>query len=284
VTPFAWFMRQLDAIGSQPLGARVRQCPSHLDEHPSLSIQPGRNGAVLLRCHGGLGCTVDEVLAALRHPTRARMFQPPRVSPEKFVEMTDLRIAFPKVVLRVSHPTARGFKLESLHDYGRARLVRFRHPTTHKKELQWESLSDSGRWLPGLFKVTLQDLGLYREREVLQAVGMGEPVALVESESSVDSITGTFSTTWPGSATSINFDRIRSVLGTYPRTVLVPDSDPAGRQVVRHLAAAGLTFPVLWPDEGKDARDLFAQLGPAEFAAAIARTAGQQTQTMEAAA
>ncbi len=42
----------------------VACCPAHADKHPSLSIDEGRDGKVLLHCHAG--CTQDEVIDALR--------------------------------------------------------------------------------------------------------------------------------------------------------------------------------------------------------------------------
>jgi putative DNA primase/helicase len=46
----------------------MARCPAHEDREPSLSIQPGRNGTTLLKCHAG--CSIDEVVAAVGLHTR----------------------------------------------------------------------------------------------------------------------------------------------------------------------------------------------------------------------
>lgn len=50
--------------GVRRLGATKAQalCPAHDDREPSLSIDVGENGCVLMCCHAG--CTLDDVLAA----------------------------------------------------------------------------------------------------------------------------------------------------------------------------------------------------------------------------
>ncbi|MFB9237851.1 hypothetical protein ACFFWC_20195 [Plantactinospora siamensis] len=261
---YTWMTGLLDAVGSRPTGGRVRQCPAHPDRVPSLSVRPGPDGGVWLKCFAG--CGTAEILAALRC-SRTRLAAPPPVRPDVYVRMVGLRLTFPPAVVRRGHPAGRGFHLAAVHDYGPAVLERWRSGAD--RELRWETVTPSGARIPGLIGVTLADLPLYREAEVRMAVAAGEPVLLVESESSVDALAGWYATTWAGGAPAVNLDRLARVLGRYPYTVVIPDHDAAGLACLRRLAAAGLAPHVLLPAAGEDARDLYGRLGPHRFADAV---------------
>lgn len=278
LTAYEWMAGLLDAIGSQPIGAPVRQCPAHQDGAPSLSVRPGPDGVLWVRCFAG--CDLDRILAAL-HCSRSRLRKAPPMPPAEYAVKTRLKVEFPAVVLRHGHPAHRGFRLEAVHDYGRHLLLRWRNGT--HKELIWETQTSSGT-IPGLAGTPLATLPLYREREVRMAVAAGEPVLLVESESSVDALTGWYATTWAGGAQALNVGRLRQVLGGYPQTVVIPDNDDAGVQVLRRLTAAGLAPHTLMPAQGDDARDLYRQLGPTGFATAVERALATVTQPHRSAA
>jgi putative DNA primase/helicase len=50
--------------GARPLGnSWIAHCPAHDDNRPSLSIGRGRDGRLLIYCHGG--CTIHEICTAL---------------------------------------------------------------------------------------------------------------------------------------------------------------------------------------------------------------------------
>jgi hypothetical protein len=120
-TPVRWFVELLDVVGSQPVGATVRQCPSPGhggDAHPSLSVSQRDSGGVRLHCFAG--CPEREVLRALGLGVR-QLYQPPAVSPRRFAEAARLRLQFAPVVLRRGHPASRGFRLERCT--GTARLT-----------------------------------------------------------------------------------------------------------------------------------------------------------------
>ncbi|MFY1673693.1 hypothetical protein ACN27G_27665 [Plantactinospora sp. WMMB334] len=260
-----WFSALLDVVGSQPTGAEIRQCPAHADSSPSLSIRSSPDGRPWIRCFGG--CDLNAILLALRCD-RSRLRKPPPFPPEKYAAMVKLKIEFPKVEVRRGSPESRGFRLEARHDYGPAVLFRWRS-RSGSKELAWETRTANGGLVPGLFGITLADLPLYREAEIRRAVALGEPVLLVESESSTDGLKGFYSTTWAGGADAVNIGRLTQVLGGYPNTVVIPDNDPAGRRWYARAYAARLAPAVLWPDEGTDARDLYAQLGHDRFGQAV---------------
>lgn len=264
MTTYEWFSGLLDAIGSQPIGGKVRQCPAHRDRHPSLSVRPGPDDTLRVKCFSG--CDTDAILAAVSC-ARSRLAKAPPVNPATYAGMVGIKVTFPPVLLREGHPSGRGYRLEAVHDYGAAVLERWR--SGQHKELIWETVRPDGGRVPGLIGVQLSDLPLYREREVRQAVALGEPVLLVESESSVDALRGWHSTTWAGGGDAINLGRIADVLGGHPVVVAIPDNDPVGRRWYARTAAAGLVSAVLWPDDGQDSRDLYGQLGIHRFERAV---------------
>lgn len=267
----AWLLGLLDAVGAGPVGklppATVRQCPAHADSSPSLSIGAGEKGQVLIKCHAG--CSWEEILSALTIPA-CYLFTPPPVDPAAYARAF-IRLTFPPLTFRAGHsPQASGYRLAAIHDYGPAHRV-LRHRKGSSKTMEWETFRD-GSWLPGLFGVPTSALPLYREPDVRKAVALGEPVLLVESESSVDAISGHYATTWAGGATSVKTGRLTEVLGDYPHLIVVPDNDPPGLAALATLTAHGLAPHVLMPSPGEDARDLLTTVGLDRFAELVGRT------------
>lgn len=302
VSPVEWMLGLLDAVGSQPLGARRRQCPNPGhggDTDPSLSITARETGGVKLHCFAG--CPETDILAALGLGLR-QLYQPPGVSPSRYAATARLNLAFPPMAVRHGHPAARGFRFETAHAYGPAagaggritghRLLRWRLPTTGAKELEWETTLASGATAPGLLGAPLRALPLYLEPDVRAATVLHhlpghthQRVLVVESESTVDSLhawnaklwaggapdelTSWCATTWAGGARSVNTDRLASILGNHPHTVLMPDFDQPGLACLRTMLAAGLGPAVLLGQPDEDARDLYRRLGPQRFARAV---------------
>lgn len=258
---YQWMTGLLRAVGSKPgqdsnRNGSLWQCPAHNDAAPSLSVRAAPDGSVWVTCFRG--CPRRAVLDALR------LSEPPSgtgpfIDPAEYARRARIRIGFPPVTRHAGHPASRGYRLEAMHDYGRAILLRWRNG--QQKELLWETRLDDGTTIPGLVGVRLTDLPLYREREIQQATALGEPVLVVESESSCDAIKGMYVTTWAGGAPAVNIGRLATVLGGYPRIVVIPDNDPAGLAVLRRLEAAGLAPAHILPAEGEDARDLYTKTG-----------------------
>lgn len=276
-------MGLLDAVGSGPIGKRVRQCPGHGDGAPSLSIGQGEDGRVLLRCHAG--CDAKRILDALHCPM-VRLFEPGSMTPVKFAKTFCRGVSFPELDMRGGgHPSGRGFRFEGEHAYGdRWWLLRYRHATTGAKELSWECLNPSGLRVPGLLGTSTEALPAYMEREVQRAAYVGEPVLVVESESSVDALVkaGWYATTWAGGATSVKVPALRRALvdpenptaPCHPRVVVIPDHDEPGLAALEVLRGAGLAPHVLMPAQGEDARDLLARLGRDAFRQAVRELVG----------
>lgn len=57
-----------DTLGGRPKsgGFFMACCPAHDDRNPSLKIEDGDNGKVLVKCWAG--CTQDQVITALKVP------------------------------------------------------------------------------------------------------------------------------------------------------------------------------------------------------------------------
>jgi hypothetical protein len=198
-----WLLELLDLLGSAPYGhASRRQCPAHDDATPSFSISFGRDGKVLLRCHRG--CSVEGVLDALAI-TMVHLHRRSALTPQQHIQACWPPASFPALE---RHTGARGSgrrraaRVRAIHSYGRWRLVRYRHKTTGEKNLHLEHLKEGVVWLPGLGGAALRDLPLYEEKQVVMAVATGEPVIVVESESSADAFmaVGLYATTWAGGA------------------------------------------------------------------------------------
>lgn len=248
------------------------QCPAHgrTGEH-SLALATGTRTdgtAAWVFCHGG--CTGHEILRALGL-TMAHLRQPPAVSPERHVRCARVAVGYPPPKAGDGSPRELGYRHEAFHYYGEGfRKERLRHPTTRAKAVQWEARNPAGLWVPGLLGTREADLPLYRERDIQRGIALGEPVVLVESESSVDALKGWYATTWAGGAGSPPLLTIRRVLADYPRVVVIADADDAGRRCAQRLTSALPLAHVVEPEiDGEDARDLYNRIGPADFATTV---------------
>ena len=59
---FADFIAKLEGVAANGDSAMAR-CPSHDDKRPSLSINEGADGRILIHCHAG--CPTESVLRTL---------------------------------------------------------------------------------------------------------------------------------------------------------------------------------------------------------------------------
>jgi hypothetical protein len=294
----AWLDELLDLLGSQPASGDPRQCPvrghgqGRGDRHPSLSLFTGCalwtptnrhhcdtpcQPVARLHCHAD--CKPGDILRALRlHPDALRLAV--SFTPAEHIARARLQIDFPPIEnlgwpkRRGQHPTARGYHLAAVHDYPPSWFVERWRNKAGDKELIWWTRQPTGD-VPGLLGARFGDLPLYREAEIRQATALGEPVLIVESESSVDALKGWFATTWAGGATAVQINTLTAVLGGYPHTVVIPDHDDAGLRALARLRAYGLAPHVLLPALGEDARDMCQRLGHDRFAHAVAEVSGR---------
>ena len=146
-----------------------------------------------------------------------------------------------------------------MHEYGsRFQLLRWRTPGGRKR-LVWERLDDAGAWIPGLGGLPTSALPLYREPDTMFAAAAGDPLFVVESESSVDALNraGHYATTWPGGASSPPLERLTAALAGVPDVRIVADHDDAGLRCARRvLVAVPHATGWLSPGPGDDVRDL----------------------------
>jgi hypothetical protein len=271
----SWFEALLSAVGSARVGKKW-QCPVHATsgEHSaSLRLYQGRgDGRLMIFCHAG--CSFRDIVRALRLPYDALRCAPP-TPPERHAKLYLRRLRFP-APRKAGSLSERGLRFECEHPYGApvafAWKLRYRHPLTGEKDVRWESLNGNGERVPGLLGRREVDLPLYRHLSVQMAIGAYEPVVLVESESSVDALekAGVYATTWAGGAGSPPLERIAEALADYPGLVIVPDNDDAGQRCLARLLCVLPKVRVVTGQDGEDARDLLARVGPREFAALIA--------------
>ena len=260
-TAYAWIRHALLLTGSKPSpDGRNIQCPAHHDSEPSLAVTAGRTGAVL---HCLAGCAPVDVLAriglGLRH-----LYAPPSIEPAAWLALAGIVVSYPPVTIR-AHPLTAGYRLESIHPYGAYRLLRYRHPVTRDKMIEWERRSN-GVWVPGLGGAPLATLPLYRAREARWAILTDDLLVIVESESSADALAsrGIYATTWAGGAGTVQTGRL-GLLRNGRRLLIVPDHDPAGLAALGQIRSVLESAAVLLPDPGDDARDLLVKQGTGVF-------------------
>ena len=276
-TVLVWIEGVLAAIGSvrSPGPAGKWQCPAHarVGEHaPSLALGVRDGGGAWMYCHAG--CTAKQICHALGM-TLDHLARPQRLSAPAWVRARRLAVGFP-APKDTGTPRSRGLRHEAFHHYGtRFRLERLRHPVTGEKAVEWEFRTDaaSEAWMPGLNGTRVRDLPLYRETDLALAIGAGETVLVVESESSVDALNraGWYATTWAGGAGSPPLERVAALLAGHRPVVIVGDADEPGRRCSARLAEVLPRAVVLTSErEGEDARDLHTRLGAGGFAELVA--------------
>lgn len=267
-TAAQWFLGILDAIGSGPPGANIRQCPAHEDGAPSLSVGRGEDGKALIRCHAG--CTWRQILDSLSLPGKY-LTNPPPVAPTDYAAAFITPRKFPPVVRKGGRSLREsGYRLEAIHEYGpNYQVLRWRKGA--KKEMVWESRNPAGEMVPGLLGTPTSALPIYLERDIVAAVAMGDRVVICESESSADALVkaGVLATTWAGGATAVQVPALRKVLADYPHIVVIPDHDEPGLAALDTLRSAGLAPHVVLGEPGEDARDILARVGPDQLRTVI---------------
>jgi hypothetical protein len=261
----------LTAAGAPRVG-RKWVCPAHgleAGHSAALSVTELEDGRARLHCFAG--CTRQAILKALCL-VQQDLKRTPRTPPERHAARALRGVKWPAPAQgHQGSPASRGFRFEGHHYFGtHFRKERLRHPTTGDKEIRWEAMNHKGEWVPGLLGRSESELPLYREADLTPGMAAGEPVLLVESESSVDALRGWYATTWAGGAGSPALKTLQRVLGGYEHLLVIPDHDTAGLQCLEILRRHGLAPHVLVPDrEGEDPRDLLERLGPRAFAERI---------------
>lgn len=231
-TAFDRVVNALEAIGHHVNGAgrqRTARCPAHEDRAPSLSITDGES-RVLINCHAG--CPVDDVLAAL-NLTRADMFDTPKQG------------------------TDNGFQIRESYRYtdeSKRLLFTVHRCATADTNKTFRQQLPNGTWKVGNVRRVL-----YRLPAVVEAVGRGQTIYIVEGERDVHALEAVdvVATCNSGGAGKWR-DEYSSIFKGH-KVVVVADRDQPGRdhaeQVRKSLESAGATVTVVEAATGKDAAD-----------------------------
>ena len=227
--PYDHVVRKLEERGLR-VGQKFR-CPAHDDHDPSLSVNEGDDGRVLLYCHAG--CVPERIVEALEL-TMSDLFKangggPPR-SKSKTVATYNYVDESGDLLFQVRRLEPKGF---------------------------WQQRPDGkGGWIPKLDGVRPV---LYRLPRVLQAVEAGETVYIVEGEKDVESMegAGAVATCNPGGVGKWRDEYSKALVGASCR--IIADNDTPGRKHAREVAsslqALGIGEELLGPAKGKDATD-----------------------------
>ena len=184
------------------------RCPAHADKTPSLSINEGADGRVLLHCFAG--CSVEAITGALG--LKKADLMPDRAD----------RNGRPRIVATYDYADENGNEL--------FQVVRFL-----PKDFRQRHKDATGKWvwnMEGTRRV------LYRLPDVLKAKAAGHPVLLVEGEKDVEALVSRVF------CATCNPDGAEKWLATYTDSLagasvfVIPDNDGPGQRHAQLVARA----------------------------------------------
>ena len=242
------FSNALAAHNCRPTGNGSQvaaRCPTHEDNHASLSVTEGSDGKLLVHCHAG--CEPEAICAALG------------------VKLADL---FPGAPKRNGGKAA----IETTYDYrDENRKLLFQVCRFQPKDFRQRRPDPNklGRWI---WKTTGVRRVIFRLTETLAAVQRGEVIHIAEGEKDVLALVqGGFAATCnPGGAGKWRPEYTATLKAA--AVVIVADKDPKGREHAVDVAAklqgvAASVKVIELPDTNgkpvKDAADFFAAGGTA---------------------
>ena len=210
------------------------------DENPSLSVKEGDDGRVLLACHFGSPCNVNQICDALG--MKIKDLYPPESQTKVPAKKNKLVKAYPYVdengVLLFE-------KLRYVNEDGK-KTFRQRRPDPDKKGAYLYDLD-------GTRKV------LYNLPAVIKGVADGQPIWIVEGEKDADTLIkkGIVATTTTGGAGVWDGEHTRHLAGAYVE--VIADNDKPGilhaLDVASKLRAAGCNVNTWVCGEHKDISD-----------------------------
>ncbi len=225
------------------------RCPGHDDKTPSLSVNLGDDGRLLVHCHAG--CDTASVMESVGF-TMADLF--PQQGRGRPVPPSTRRAGKGEVAT-YPYPDENGVLLYE--------VVRY-----EPKDFRQRQPDGQGGWvwnLKGVQRV------LYRLPEVLEAAAAGQTIFVVEGEKDADALTsaGYYATTCPGGAGKWRPEFTETLRDA--SVIVVADADEPGRRhaenVRQALDGTARDVAVVEPAEGyKDTADhLGAGYGVADF-------------------
>jgi 5S rRNA maturation endonuclease (ribonuclease M5) len=224
VSALSRFVDALEASDCRPRRGEAR-CPGHDDRKASLSYKEGQDGRVLVKCHAG--CPLEQVLAPLGLEAKD-LFEPN--GHREIVATYDYVDEAGKLLLQVVRFAPKDFRQRKPDGVG-----------------GWE-------WKLGNTRRVL-----YRLPRIVEAVGRGEDVMIVEGEKDADRLhaLGIAATCNPMGAGKWRDEYAKPLRGA--QVTIVADRDDAGRdharQVARSLQGVADEIDIVEPAVGKDISD-----------------------------
>ncbi len=243
------FLDLLEGVARSGEGWMVR-CPAHDDKHPSLKIDEGDNGGIVLHCF--TGCTNEQIVTALG------------------LQMSDLMSSNGHKRAPVTTPemvwTIRDAEGRAIAEHHRIDL------RSGKKKIWW-----TRNRAKGLGRLPTSDLPLYGS-ELVKDIPAQSEVYIVEGEKAADALRGQglFALgTVTGAAGTPGRQALSALAGR--RVILWADHDDAGRAHMDRIAeplqsVSASVRLVQWGEQkGDDAADYFARGGTVEGLAGLVR-------------
>lgn len=272
MNPVDQFLSRLDGVRRQ--GGKDEwsaKCPCRADDkNPSLSVGIGDQGQVLVTCHRGVPCTLEEICAAVQ-------LEPQELWPDdgdplpRPARRTEAKAPRPAPARKEPER----MELDTTYDYvdadGELVMQVLRYRTEKGKTFRQRVPDGSGGW--SWSTSALESRPLYRLPEVLAAVADGTPVWVVEGEKDADALAaiGLVATCNPMGADNGGGNKWRPEHTAWlagAKVKVVMDNDPAGEVHANYVAAqlrdAGSRVKLMRPPAGhKDVHDaLSAGLSP----------------------
>ena len=229
------FLSRLNGVKDNGSNWSAR-CPCRNDDsNPSLSIGQGTDGRVLITCHRGSGCSVDEICEAMDVPKsslfpKSSQFEKPKREKLTLVATYNYRAADGTLLFQ---------KQRLVNEEGR-KTFRQRRPNP-----------DTGEWI---FNLEDTPKVLYRLPEVLIAKQKDEIIWLVEGEKDADNLVtvGLCATTPPNGAGKWQEIHTEALAGA--TVFIIADRDEVGRDHVAlvrsQLESAGCNVAAFIPPDG----------------------------------
>jgi hypothetical protein len=242
------------------------KCPCRADDNnPSLSVGVGSQGQVLVTCHRGIPCSLDEICTAVG-------IEPSDLWPEDKESVLDR----PKPAKKEPRPIKEAIQkkepekleLDTTYDYvdehGELVMQVLRYRTEKGKTFRQRVPDGKGGW--SWSTSDLESRPLYRLPEVLTAVAIGEPIWVVEGEKDADTLAGLgyAATCNPMGADNGSGNKWRAEHTAWlanAKVRIVSDNDIAGevhsRYVKEQLEEAGARVKLVRPPDGsKDVTEM----------------------------
>ena len=257
------FLSKLEGVHKNGNNWSAR-CPCRNDDqNPSLSIGQGNDGRVLVTCHRGTGCDVNQICDSMGLTVGDLM--PPRDDDEPRMKQRAVSVKRndPPAPTASTKKKKAALELVCTYDYTdeNGNLLfqkqRFVDKETGKKTFRQRRKTEDGDWAYNLDGVNQV---LYNLVEVKQGIADGKNIVVVEEEKDVETLRslGRIATTMPGGAGKWRENHTEALRGA--NVIIVSDNDEVGKEhandVAEKLRQADCTVRVMIPDGVKDVSDL----------------------------